>query len=223
MGRRLTRKKLKQDEFVSVVDEALHWLAENWRPVAYGAGTLAVVGLLWWGLSAYSGVRTDKAALALHEAVSALEGEGSDPALAETRLREVVDRFGRTDQGDAARLYLARILLDREETDEARVLLSRVAARSGNDSLVRVATLDLIHLRIGAGQATEVAGELEAMIVGRDRSLPRDVALFELGSLYVKEQRFDEARKYLQMLVEEFPESPYVGDAQDRLRELGPA
>jgi len=210
MGRRLTRKKLKKDEFVSVMDEALSWLNENWRALAFGAGALVAVGLLWWGFSMYSAARSEKAAFALHGAVAALEGEEADLASAEEQLREVVDRFGRTNQGDVARMYLARILLDREETDEARTLLTKVAARGGDDSLVRL-----------AGQATEVAAELEAMIVGRDRRLPRDVALFELGALYVKEQRFDEAREYLQKLVDEFPESPYVGEAQRHLEELG--
>ena len=105
--------------------------------------------------------------------------------------------------------------------DEA--LLTKVAARGGDTTTVRLATLDLIHLRVAEGQGTEVAGELEAMIVGRDRSLPRDVALYELGALYVKEQRFDEAREYLQKLVDEFPESPYAGEAQRRLQELGSA
>ena len=129
MGRRLTRKKLKQDEFVSVMDELLHWLNENWRPLAFGAGALVAVGLLWWGFSMYSAARSEKAAFALHGAVAALEGEEADLASAEEQLREVVDRFGRTDQGDVARVYLARILLDREETDEARALLTKVAAR----------------------------------------------------------------------------------------------
>ena len=124
MGRRLTRKKLKQVEFVSVVDEALHWFNLNWRLLAFGAAALVAIGLLWWGFSIFSASRGEKASFALHQATAVLEGEEADLVAAEAQLREIVDRYGRTAQGDVARLYLARILLDREENDEARALLA---------------------------------------------------------------------------------------------------
>jgi TolA-binding protein len=45
--------------------------------------------------------------------------------------------------------------------------------------------------------------------------------MYELGMLYLKEQRLDEARQYLQQLVDDFPESPYIFTARQRLSELG--
>ena len=49
--------------------------------------------------------------------------------------------------------------------------------------------------------------ELEAMVVGRDDRLPRDTALYELGEVYVKEQKVEQAREYLQKLVDEYNET----------------
>jgi TolA-binding protein len=74
---------------------------------------------------------------------------------------------------------------------------------------------------VSSGQGAEVAKELEAMVVGRDNQLPRDVALFELGEVFRGEQKIDQAREYYQKLVDEFPESPYLSQARQRLSELG--
>jgi len=229
MGQRITRKQLKEDEFASTIDRALRWLIDHWRPLAGALGAIIAVVLLWWAGSVWSGSRAASASMHLAEAVETYMGEGAtttgvpsgDLEAAEAAFRSVVDRYGRSDQGDVARLYLARIMMGRGETDAARDMLLKLSESHRNDALGRVATLDLIALRIESGQAAEVEGELQAMVRGENPRLPRDAALYELGVLYVKEQRFDEARQYLQQLVDDFPESPYVFTARQRLTELG--
>lgn len=230
MARRITRKQLKQsDEFVSTVDSMVQWTSENWRAIALAIAGVCVVAAGWWLVGTWSASRGADASYALSQAIETYEGTditgqlepAGDPAAAEAQLLEVIDRFGRTDQADMARLYLARIHFDRGDTEAARDLLVGLAERHRDDAIGRLATLDLVHLRIAAGQATEVALELEAMVVGSNPRLPRDVALYELGKLYVAEQKPDQAREYFQKLVDEFPESPYQGQARQQLQELG--
>ena len=144
-----------------------------------------------------------------------------DPDAAEVVFLQVIDDYGKTDQADMARLYLARISLDRGQTDEARDLFVGLAERHRDDVIGRLATIDLIHLRIAAGQATEVAAELEAMVVGSNPGLPRDVALYELGQLFMAEQNPVQAGEYFQKLMDEFPESPYLQRARQQLIEIG--
>ena len=99
--------------------------------------------------------------------------------------------------------------------------LSHGVSRHPDDALGRVAAQELLRLRVASGQGAEVAKELEAMVVGRDTQLPRDAALFQLGEVFVEEQKLDQAKEYFQKLVDEFPESPYRAQAQQRLTELG--
>lgn len=230
MARRITRKQLKQsDEFVSTMDTVLLWLNENWRPIAGALAAVAVVVAGWWLFGLWQDSKAEDASYALQHAIKTYEGEDSmgqlepagDPDAAEAQFLEVIDYHGNTSQADMARVYLARIHFDRGEIDEARDLLIGLTDRHRDDAIGRLATLDLIHLRIAAGQAAEVAVELEAMVGGSDPRLPRDVALYELGQLYLSEQDPVQAGEYFQKLVEEFPESPYINLARQKLMEIG--
>ena len=228
MGRRITRKQLKGDEFVSAVDVGINWLSGNWKPLVGAVGALVVVAGLWWAGNVISGARTEKASYLLHQALATYEGSAGeagqqpvgDPAAAEPQFLEVVDRFGGTDQAEIARLYLTRIQLSRGEDDSARQTLLQLVERNRENALGQLAMFDLVRLRIASGQAAEVAKDLEAMVVGSLPGLPRDAALYELGVLYLEEHDLERAREYLQKLVDEFPESPYTPSAREHLQGL---
>jgi predicted negative regulator of RcsB-dependent stress response len=227
MGQRITRKQLKQDEFVSTMDTVIHWFGGNWRPVIGGLGVVCAAVLLWWIGTSWSSARADKASFLLYQAMMAYEEElaGTEPAVegddAVSKLQKVIASYGSSDQADVARVYLARMKMDDGDLESARDLLVDIADRRSNDAVGRVATLDLVHLRVASGQGSEVAQELEAMVAGVDRRLPRDVALYELGELYLRDKNYDQARQYFQRLVDEIPESPYMGRARRRISELG--
>ena len=230
MGRRITRKQLKQDdEFVSAAERIFRWVADNRRQLLAAIGAVFAAAIVWWGVNAWMGTRTDDASLLLYQAVQTFEGDaaagslvpGGDVDAAQIEFQQVVESYGRSDQADMAKLYLARIALSRGQTDEARSVFVDLSQKHGNDVIGRLATLDLIDLRIASGQVEEVAGELEAMIVSQDGGLPRDAALYKLGEVFVTSGDPERARTYFERLVEEFPESPYITNAQLRLNELG--
>jgi len=224
--RRLTRKKLKQDEFVSGVDRMMRWLTEHWRPVAAALAAAAVVFLIAWGVVNMMGNREAAASWALHEAVTAYQAQqktaGAKPGK-DTRaaFEKILEKYGRTKEADAARLYLARMDFEAGKLEEAKSALEKVAQRHKGDALGRVATLDLIHMRVASGQAAELIPQLRAMATGQDDSLPRDVALYELASAYEAEKDAGQAREYYQKLIDEFPQSPYTRTARRKLVELG--
>ena len=221
--RRVTRKKLKQDEFVSIVDQMIHWFSENWKPIVAALSAVVVVFLLWWGLSSWTQNRNAKASQMLAATTEKMDKATTpeDRKAVEGELREVIDRYGRTPQADEAHILLARMLIQDGSTDEARRLLSAVSEKNKDTATVRVATLDLLHLRVASGQASEVAQELQAMVAGKDPRLPRDVALYELAKVSRAEGNVTQAREYLQKLVDDFPESPYAAEARRSLQELG--
>jgi TolA-binding protein len=77
--------------------------------------------------------------------------------------------------------------------------------------------LDLVRLRVARGEGIQLVGQLEAMAAGKDPRLPRDTAIFQLAQIWDHEGKREEADKLYRKLVEDFPDSPYRLEAQQRL------
>jgi predicted negative regulator of RcsB-dependent stress response len=233
VGRRLTRKQIKQDEFISLVDESVHWIGQNWRQAAMGLGGVLAVALLWWGVTAFMGSRSEAGGQAIADALAIYETPLSSAATvagkstfatdterlaaAEKAFEAVRSRYWLTPQARIADLYLARIAADRGDQTLAIRKLGEITSKRSDDPLVRLAMLDLIRLRVARGEGPQLVSDLEAMVAGKDPRLPRDAALFELAKLWDHEAKPDEANRLYRKLVEDFPESPYRIDAQQRL------
>lgn len=233
MGRRLTRKQIKRDQFVSLVDRVFHWLGQNWRQAATGLGGVLAVALVWWGVTAVLGSRSNAAAQAMAQALetyaapvgSAASADATVKfatdserlAAAEKAFQAVKSRYWLTPQARVAALFLARISVDRGDQAQAIKLLGDITSRRTGDPVVRLAMLDLIRLRLAKGEGMQLVAELEGMASGKDPRLPRDAALFQLGRVWEGEGKPEEANKLYRKLVEEFPDSPYRSEAQQRL------
>ncbi|HUK12482.1 MAG TPA: tetratricopeptide repeat protein [Thermoanaerobaculaceae bacterium] len=233
MGRRLTRKQIKQDEFITFVDRGVHWMGSNWRQVAYGLGGLLVVAAVYWGITAYLGSRVDAATQAIAGALDVYDAPVGTTAPADAKLKFATDgerltaaakafedvrsRYSLTPQARVASLYLARIAVDRGDQGEALRILSEITSKHSSDPIVRLAMLDLLRIRIARGDGPQLAKELEDMASGRDPRLPRDLALFELAKMWDHERKTDEANRLYRKLVEDYPESSYRSEAQQRL------
>lgn len=225
MARRITRKQLKKnDEFVSTMDTLVRKFSDYWKQTVIGLGIFLLAVFLWWIFSQWSSSRQDKASVMLNSAIKVFQTAKTDGTPTEKvrgAFEKVISTYSRTDQSDMARLYLARLDLDAGKVDEARATLVKIKNRHQGDAIGRVAALDLLHLQISSGQGAEVARELEKMVVGRDKTLPRDTALFELGQVYLEEQKNEQAREYFQKIVDDFPDSPYAAKAKEKIQSLG--
>jgi thioredoxin-like negative regulator of GroEL len=233
VGRRLTRKQIKKDEFITFVDRVVHWVGANWKQAAAGLGGVIVLGLLYWGVSAFLGARTESAGKALDHALAIYSAPVGSAAPADAKIKFATDterldaaekafkaiqsRYYLTPQARLVPLYLAHIAADRGDIDQAARTLAAIASKHNADPEVRIATLDLIRLRIAQGEGKQLVPELEAMVAGRDPRLPRDVALYELAQVWDHEGKPDEAAKLYRNLVENYPESSYRFDAQQHL------
>ncbi|MCS7181506.1 MAG: tetratricopeptide repeat protein [Thermoanaerobaculum sp.] len=235
MGRRLTRKQIKQDEFITLMDRAVHWLTANWRQAALGLGGALALGLLWWGFTLILGSRTAAATKALDEAVQILEAPVGAEAPPEAKLKfstvseqqeaaakqlAKVRKYWFTPQARMARVLQARLALERGDAETALRELAAVAASGGTDPAARMATLDWVRLRLSRGDVDGVVRDLERMAAGKDQRLPRDLAMFELAKAYERAGKYSQAQEVLRKLVENFPDSPFRVDAQQKLSSL---
>lgn len=233
MPRRLTRRQIKKDQFVGLVDRAAHWLTENWRQAAIGLGVPLALALLYWAGATLLASRTTAASQALTSALetynapvgttvpaTAKEFFATDQErlnAAEKAFDRIASRYRLTPQARLARLHLANIAAQRGDSAKAIRLLSDIAESRKADPVVAQAMLSLIRLRVAAGEAQLVVPDLEAMADGKDPRLPRDVALYQLAQVREREGRQDEAARLYRKLAETYTESPYLYEARQRL------
>ena len=233
MGRRLKRKQMKQDEFISMVDRIIHWIGGNWRQLAVGVGVAAAVGLLYWGATAFLTRRTEAASQAMETALETFSAPVGSAAPADAKVRFATDaerlsaaekafsdiksRYSLTPQAKVAELCLAHIAADRGDEAGAIRTLGELTSKRSSDPIVRAAMLDLVRLRIAKGEGLQLTKELEDMASGSDPRLPRDVAVYELAQVWDHEGKPEEAAKMYRNLVENFPDSMYRYEAQQHL------
>lgn len=232
MGRRLTRKQIKQDEFITFVDKAVHWMGSNWRQAAMGLGGALVLAMVVWGVRAFLDSRGGAAGEALGKAIATYAAPVGTAAPAEAKLKFATDterltaaekafgvvtsKYGLTSESRLARLYLARIAMDRNDKEKAIREFSELASKHSDDPVVRLAMLNLVRLRVAKGEGSQLVKDLEAMVSGKDPRLPQDLALFQLAQLWEHDGKPEEASKLYRKLASEFPESPYRSEAQQK-------
>jgi len=238
---RLTRKEIKQDDFRAAVGRSVEYAESHVRTIIYAVGGVLALAALGVAVYFYLGHRRQEANEALAEAtkvyqapIAATGAKPNDPdaptfpteaarrARAKELLEKVRDDHGMSDAADVAELYLAQIAADEGRLDEARKLWSDFVDEHADSMLAGEARLNLIDLDRKQGKAEQVVKDLQAMLEKSDSPLPQDVILAELGMTFEQLHRTQEAIQSYQRIVDEFPQSPYRQEAQQKVSALDP-
>lgn len=241
MNQRLTRKDMKRDEFAAAVGRSVEYAETHVRTLVYAVGGLLLLIALAVGFYYYRNGQKEKANLALAEAmkvyhapVTATGAKPTDPdepsfptdearrARAKELLAKVHRDYGSTDAGDVAGLYLAQIAADEGRLDEARKLWSDYAGDHEETMLGAEARLNLLNLDRKQGKGEAAVKELRGMLEKSEAPLPRDLILHELGATLEELHRPQEAIQAYQRIVDEFPQSTFRTDAQQKISALDP-
>lgn len=242
MNQRLTRREIKRDDFADAMGRSFEYAESHVRTILYALGgvlaLLAVAGLVYYFLAR----RADQAnealaqAMKIHQApIEATGAKPNDPtaptfpneAARDARARElfqkVHDGYGSTDAGGVAGLYLAQYAAREGKGERARELWSDFVDGHGDHMLAGEARLNLIALDRKEGKAQEVVTNLRGMLEQTKPPLPKDVILHELGTTLEQLKRPEEAVKMYQQILDDFPQSPYRQDAEQKVSALDPS
>jgi tetratricopeptide (TPR) repeat protein len=241
MNQRLTRKEIKRDEFASAVGRSVEYAESHARTILYalgGALALLVIGLaVYFWLGSRSENANEALAYAIRVQQAPIEAAAPKPAdrlapsfateaarqaRAKELFQEVHDDFGGTDAGDVAGLYLGQIAAQEGQLDRARELWTDFVEAHGDHALAGEARLNLIGLDRQQGKGEELATRLRGLLEESEPPLPKDVLLHELGLTLEQLNRPQEAIQSYQQILDDYPQSPYRQDAQQRLSALDP-
>lgn len=232
------RRELKHDRFVDEIGVLSGRARENQRVLIGIAAAALLVAIAAYGVYFYRSNREHKAQDMLATAIDTIESPLVNPTqpnpeakfkteddrdkAAEKQFLDVKSTFPSSDAADVADVYLARIDAARGDIAGARKLLQGFIADHPNHVLARSARYSLYQLRVEAGEAPQVASELNAELAKqeKDQLLPGDSMLVLLAHSYDVQGNEQKSRETYRRLVTEFPDSPFALEAQ---RRVGPA
>lgn len=146
------------------------------------------------------------------------ERERAQAAL--TKFKVAADAYPSTDAGVYARYQQAATALSLGDTKGAIAAYEEVIAKAGSGFYGQMARLGLAEAQARAGQYDQAITTFKDMAQRKDGPLPVDGILMQLGRTYLEAGKRADAQQTFNRLVEEYPESPFTGDARKELETL---
>lgn len=239
---RLTRQEIKHDEFVSGVARVVRWTEDHRRAVTAGVAVVAgclvlgIAGQAWWQM------RQEKALAAFAEVErryhAPVQGEqdavfqrptpGLSYSSREEKYRAVLEAADSTlerfSSGPAARhtlYYKGLALRELARYDEAVSILQDLLRHRLSPLPRALAQVALAQTYEAAERWAEGAAAYRSLFEMTGQALPREAALLGQARCLEREQKVEEARALYRQILDAYPGSPYVSEAEERLKQSG--
>ncbi len=146
------------------------------------------------------------------------ERERSQAAL--TKFKVAADAYPSTDAGIYARYQEGATSLALGSTPGAISAYQQVIKEAGDGFYGQMARLGLAEAQARAGQYDTAINTFKELAQRKDGPLPVDGILMQLGRTYLEAGKKADAQQTFNRLVEQYPESPFTGDARKEIETL---
>ena len=146
------------------------------------------------------------------------ERERAQAAL--TKFKIAADAYPSTDAGIYARYQEGATSLALGTTPGAIAAYQQVIKQSGDSFYGQMGRLGLAEAQARAGQYDTAINTFKELAQRKDGPLPIDGILMQLGRTYLEAGKRSDAQQTFNRLVEEYPESPFTGDARREIENL---
>ena len=235
------RHHLKQNEFAIRAAWVAEQLSTNLnRILAIIAGVLilaAIVGAYFY-MQAQS---RDKASAQLGAALTVMQSPITPPSsipgaaqpagtfpteaargeAAIAALQKVIDGYSNQETGTAARYHLGTTYLQLGRPADADKAFAEAVSKGGSSVYADMAKLGHVQALAAQQKFDDAIKLLTDLSAQRDSKLPIDGVLMELARVCRKAGKTQEAKAAFKRVVDEFPESGYVGEARQQLSTMG--
>ncbi len=235
------RHQLKQNEFVITTRKVVETVKTHRDRVVMGSIAAAVVLAVGGGYWYWHKHTNDEASALLGIGMSiaqapiappptvpgATQSPGtypSDQARQQAALQafqQIAAQYPSTKAGLTAQYQAAIALVALNRLPEAIQAFDAVIAKGGSSLYVPMARLGRAEVLGDQGKYDDAIKALTDLAADRDSVLPIDGVLMQLAQTCLRAGKTQEARAAFKRVVDEFPDSGYVGEARQQLTALG--
>jgi TolA-binding protein len=237
--KRTERRHLKDNELANLAKNAQRVLEQRSNQLTYIVVLVVVLLVAAIGYFKYNSSVQGRAGALLAEALTVDEARvGPPPApgspsvglsfptereknqTALTKFKVVADQYPTTSAGLFARYRQATTYMALGEPKSAAETFQQVVDRGGDGIYGQMARLGLAQAQAASGQLDAAINAFKDLSTRKDGALPVDGILMQLGKAYLDAGKPTDAQQTFNRLVEEFPDSPFSGDARRELDTL---
>ena len=237
--KRVERRHLKENELQNLARQAREMYERRKREATMFAAIAVVVGAVTVGYIAWRERVQGKAHALLADATVVLDAPVSPPPApgqpaqgirfatereraqaALTKLKAAADAYPSTDAGLYARYQEGATWMALGNPNQALAAYQQVIDRDAKSIYGQMARLGLAEAQARIGQYDQAIKTFQDLSQRKDGPLPVDGILMQLGRVYLDAGKRAEAQQTFNRLVEEFPDSPFNGDAKRELDSL---
>ena len=231
-ARRITRKEMKRDEFVTAMGRFSYWMEDHVREVLVLGGVVVAAILGGLLLAQYMEQREQKASAMLgrgidilHTAPGGAAGAPNSYPTEQAKLEAVVSQmdsilqtYPRSKSGRLALYYRGVSLQQLGRTDDALKALGDFLDDNSDSYAAPMARAAMAHAYEIKGEADKALAIYDELARAESSTYPAAAALADKARCLESLNRKDEARKAYEQIVREFPDSDFARDAQDELK-----
>jgi TolA-binding protein len=238
--KRTERHHLKENELQNLARQAREGFESRRRETTFIIGALAVVGLLVAGYFVWHQRVESRAHTLLAEALVVQSARVGAPAApgqpgagglsylterdraqaAVAKFKATADAYPSTDAGIFARYQEAASWTYLGSPAQAISAYQQVVDRAGDSFYGQMAKLGMAQAQALDGKYEQAINGFKELAQRKDGPLPVDGILMQLGKAYLDAGKRADAQQTFTRLVEEYPESPFTGDARRELETL---
>ena len=214
--RKITRRKLKEDKFVTYTFKIQKFLQESLRKVlSYGIAVVVLFVIIFVYVSSkQKAERNAEAAVGQAE----IFYEYGDYETAQTQFTEIINKYEGTSGAGKAVFYLANINFEQKNYDEAKKYFQLYLDNYRNDKLLLGSSYN------GIGECLEDQGLYQEAINYYEEALKKfdtlilaPEFLLNIGRCYELSGQKDKAQETYNQILEKYPDSLFTQEAEKLL------
>jgi len=222
--KKVTRKELlnEPDEFITFSAKLLKIMATYKMQLLYAVGLLILTGIIFSGISYFS-FRSEGQAFAMLEKTMknyevSLKKNGPEKALKEAKndFVKIIEKYSGNRGGKIARIELANLSLQADDTDSAIELYSKALEDFSDDHTIKNSILCNLGYAYEGKNDLKSAVKYFEIIVSEPDTFLKDEALFNLGRIYAEMGNEKMSRDAYKKIVSGFAGSFYLPIAKER-------
>jgi len=234
--KRTERHHLKENELEKIALQARETVEARRREIIAAVAVLVVVGVAAIGYFVWHDRVESKAHALLADALAVQEVRVGPPAAPGTpnptpsypterdraqaalaKFKVAADSYPSTDAGIYARYEMGVTSMMLGDPSSAATAYQNVIQHGGSGIYTQMARLGLAEAQARNGQYDQAIDTFKELSQRKDGPLPVDGILMQLGRTYLDAGKRTEAQQTFTRLVEEYPDSPFNGDAKKEL------